>query len=772
MVGRLPLIEELGLTTFRDFPTLRDHRIHLVVHGKRMAGALQRPQRVELDAEERALCEHRDISEAIHRWWDWIPRRRHWALEQDEFRMLNRLCFEELAPDLAAYNDMYEKIAEAVGALDWDYISDGEKSLGYSAFAQAMLELVANFHDSSDPERNASWLQELHSRVRYRYDKDAAKYGNIYIWASANGTGSGTGQLSQNEHTGSGTGQLSQIDHAKAGPVLDGASMADGSKVSPPAHVYKEAREGNRRLNNQHARKLHHGQARVVDVGHTDQKHTALRAWDGRKYETWEEGRDEETIRANAGLNSRLLLGEYESIPASPIEGWTETNSPADGAVREAANVPSASVSDRDGVSTWYGVGQRRTRPGSAVRQVGGGGFVLCDTRGRGLHAPASSQRSLSAKARPQSALSTDSMVAHSRPQSAMELQSLHGFKFAGDDNQRARRPKTALARIPSRRHNVRTSESIYSCKNTLPLRKIERVGSSGSSSSDIQYGVSTVQFLTNDGFFAESVDAVSPEGSLRSAIRPISASISVRVQRMTRVRRARPAPPHSLAGRSFSPTGLKSGFASPFSASLKSLSRDSLRAETSDQSRHDVPWETVELPASHDLVAARHAICLHAQKQMKDRSRHDLLSPSLLPVVGDSRLVSVDDLQENSLQDLRILHGAGSEMPLPQEPSKHDLRPSDNGAQAQEQLGELLAVRRVYGKHMAAYALPVRECDVEVSSTTWRHVRDGGSPFESPLESSMILDLNLQDSSKLETLPGNTWNLQNTSFCSLPADH
>ena len=46
------------------------------------------------------------------------------------------------------------------------------------------------------------------------------------------------------------------------------------------------------------------------------------------------------------------------------------------------------------------------------------------------------------------------------------------------------------------------------------------------------------------------------------------------------------------------------------------------------------------------------------------------------------------------------MIYGAGSEVPLPQEPSKQDLRPLDDGMQTRLQLGDILSSRKVWGKH------------------------------------------------------------------------
>lgn len=701
-MGGNSLLRELGLFHLRHFPTLRDHRIHLVMLGKPLSGALHQPQRMELGDDVRDLCKSPDVDDAMHRWWDWVPRRKHWMLEHDEFRMLNRLCFEELAPTLPHYGDMYDEIAEAAGALDWDYISKGEKALSYPEFVHAMLELADNFHHSSEGSEYAAWLHEMYDRVRRRYEEDAAKYGRIYIWGGTDGESGQPSQLSQKTKSGA-------------------TDSKPGAHVSIPNHSEAPAPK-------KHPHKHQHV--------HKAQRQRPLKAWSGKKYEVWEEGRDNETLRANAGVKSRMLQTDHGAIPSSPIEGWPDPGSPSSAPLKgvDATNSMDVVCVHEDGFDNGNGLElveelRLRTEAG-AIWQVGGGGFVSNDAKSRGIQgqqrAPALARGLTAAGARPHSALSAASTVARSRPQSAMELHGIRGIKLNGDDDGRAKvqqrpRPRTALGH-PQSRHNVRTSQSIYSCKNNLPLRKMDRSASASSSSSDIHYGVSTVQFLTNDGVFAEHLESFSPTGSLRSAIRPLSANFSVRVQRTTRVKRSDPHRPSSLAARSFSPRCVRAGFASPLSGSLQS-SKDCITEPFWPlETRH--ASDAWDLPVSRNLLDDAHAVNKHAQLLLQDRQSPtgNPPSPTLQWSGQSSRLVGVDDLCPASLHEIHVLHGAGCQMPLPQEPSKDDLRPLDDGVGARQQLGELLLVRRVYGKHTCAHSSD--------------HLR--------PADTSLVLDLDL----------------------------
>jgi len=58
------------------------------------------------------------VENALRRWWEWLPREKSWMVGWQEFRWLNRLCYQELAPNLVRE---YAGLADAAAALDWHY---------------------------------------------------------------------------------------------------------------------------------------------------------------------------------------------------------------------------------------------------------------------------------------------------------------------------------------------------------------------------------------------------------------------------------------------------------------------------------------------------------------------------------------------------------------------------------------------------------------------------------------------------------------------------
>ena len=721
-----------GLEHLRGFPTLRDPRIHVVLNGKVLQSAiLGMPQRTALAhaGEHRELRQHAAVEDSLRRWWEWLPRPKSWMVAWKEFRLLTAACYEELVPELVR---QYSDLPAAGASVDWHAACQGERVMNNERFAESILELADNWAASNAPCDYADWLDSLLHRVQSRW-----------------------GDAAQEELAAVGEGTAAKTEPGAMLPDQDSFKWPLPAPAPSPPRTNNVQRGLEALLFGKNVVSAS-AFGTIIAGKRRDQR---LRAWDGEKYEP---GIHTAAREASAGVTSVMLVPNPQtSAPTVPHRAEFPQSSSL-GQAKEAIKYCSESLQESSSMSAAQmhielqmdalycdksstrlashsrpyssqhprskdgGAEQDRTRPASShaplrdkrpvsavrKRQVGGGGFVTDLRKEYERTCEAELTNTVRSTAirhhsalRPQSAL-----IVPQRPHSALHL---HSSQIMGSPSEiyeheppQRHRPSTSLGyrskpsvetRLtrPSqtRKHDVQTSEEI-SARSLIQsmdqaLRVPERTGSSSSSVSDVQ------------GLSAAKCDSVvSSQGSFNFQLRPISANISVRVQRAT------------VAPRILSRQSVDAPSSNCFetSMSVRSLSPTNSKSLTPIGSKETVSEAGVTEEASFSSLdyasTARQAIRTFAEETLRERSRQ--ASPPRSPVQAalssGGSLTNVDELDKESLRNIRMIYGAGSEVPLPQEPSKQDLRPLDDGLEAQLRLGDVLSSRKVWGKHSAAF--------------------------------------------------------------------
>jgi hypothetical protein len=791
-----PLGGPAGLEHLRQFPTLRDPRIHVVMCGKVLqpAAMLQRRSIAHADKHRSQLRQHAVVEESLQRWWEWLPRPRSWMVTWKEFRLLNAACYEDLAPDLVL---RYDGLAEAAASVDWHAVCQGEAVMNITRFAESMLKLADNFAPSNAPSAIAEWLDGLLNRVQNRW-RDPAQWELAASNAEEKAAKTGTGTMLPFQD--SFQWPLPAPEPPRAKKVQRGHAAFLFGKDSIRTSAFGTITVGKR------------------------QEAEHFRAWDGKKYEP---GMDEGSQETDAGIMNRLLVPNPQTSASSVPrrEESPQTQSSSLGQAKEAIKYCSDDLHESNSVSAAqmqielqmnalysdrsstrlasltrpYSSqhsrikeqgAQDRVRPASShlpirehrpvsalrKRQVGGGGFVADDLRKEyGLASQADfTERELSMTMRPHSVLRPQvlrpqsALLVAQRPHSAMHVhrsQTMGIPEGCEHEPPQRHRPSTSLGhrakstvetqltRGPqTRKHDVQASEElsvrsgIHSKHDSDALRVLERTGSSNSNTSDGQYLSST-----------KGDSVVTSQGSFGFQLRPISASISVRVQRtcvvssrnlMRQSTQASHRVDNSLFVSSLSPSNSKT--LSPTGSREMQLSPTNSETDRVDRSESICEAGVTEEKSSLSLdhaSTARQAIRTFAEETLGERSRQEssATSPVQVALSRGVSITSIDELDEETLQNVRMIYGAGSEVPLPQEPSKQDLRPVDDGMQARLQLGDILSSRKVWGKHSVACEDKKQQMrasnsgppSADQSKITWKVRLHKGSSLPSDSESA-----------------------------------
>ena len=722
-------------------PTLRDPRIHVIMTGRPLRSALLcAPQRGEMRNLQDLTRDFPAVENALRRWWEWLPREKSWMVGWQEFRWLNRLCYEELAPNLVRE---YAGLADAAAALDWHYSCQlqDEKVMNHALFEHAMLELADNFTMSADPNEYAKFLDDLFERIKRRCADEAARR---HVRLERRPPEQEAGKITSPEKLLLDQRQFEWIQSEVTKPEKANDAILFGKEAPRASKPYVGKKQGSDPL---------------------------MRAWPGgaKKFEAWEDGLHNKMKEANATLNTRFLQANPH---VSQFRGPARTENPlpytiflgqAEAAIKYrfeidpqiidlsatqrqidlqvcAVTTPDSRTHMSSSVQRPHSSQDRRSpamhqkirpsshtftrqvdRPVSAAgrrRQIGAGRIEY------GQNVQSSSMNKLSASILPlQNSLAT-------RPCSAMSMpQSQDGW--AHDDcspapSQQNSRPRTSLGHREDLRQplteklgSVYRSESMTRSRRRLgnianveSMYEIERSLSLGSSPCEAQlFDVATSCISKFDTF-----STLVPEVSLLSLIQPISANISVRVERTNRAA-SRIRPQHlgnTLFVKSVSPHGEKSPqhgekspkYEKPASCPIADSPNtpSSIKSAPSKELSSDGLMDEQSSPTWGHAAAARHSILEFAEEQILNRSiRPSPQSPGKSTV---SRLISIDDVDEDRLDSIMMLYGVGSESPLPQESCKDDIRPLDDGAQAAFKLGDVLSVRKVWGTKTAAALL------------------------------------------------------------------
>jgi hypothetical protein len=659
-------------------------------------GVLCKPGRVELVNLVQGSLEPR-LEESLRRWWEWLPRPKSWMVEWKQFKWLNVLFFKALAPQL---EQQFEGLPENAAALDWLGICQGEKMMNHALFEQSMLEIACNFCPSPDQSDCAEWLDALLARVQLQDNK---KEDCLHL--------------------------AIDIEFGKLlPPSFEWPTPTSRQKESPevkksPDDVILFGRD-------------------VLRSSVGGKKTLAhLKSWNGSKYEAWQDGIDEKRKESNAGLRTRLLQPNALSSTAS--------NSPME----------HAAASSRDAASGQIEVVKKDTRTllePSLKRPYSSRAFRVTDFAGEGKPRPSSSydyarawDRPLSAlrkgpaglsalcalhaRERPESApLCQNPLSAAVRPHSAMQLRGFHvhgalkrdkivglptgtrpstsmgfGRQSLEQKGRTSRRPQTAM-------NKTRTSDPICASIRRLPdVSNEESVALK--ESCLVTAPTAEVQYLSKGPLDAVkgagnlSPFSGSPKDSLRAFIRPTSSEISVRISHSpARVTipsgRQGMDPAPSLSVRSVSPTFENS--ADP--------DIDTISGEAQQEPLGPVVSGTGVTQAAvnraHNDCGGQPGVYLKTKGKV-------------------SRLVCVDDLPEDTLTGVQVIYGQGSDTPLPQTPSKSELRPVDEGPFME--LCDLISVRKLWSAKTPDHVLGVAE-NGEAPSHVLELELEPPSPYES----------------------------------------
>lgn len=791
-----------GLEHLQQFPTLRDPRIHVVMCGKVLQPAAM-PQRRSIahtDEHRSQLRQHAVVEESLQRWWEWLPRPRSWMVTWKEFRLLNAACYEELAPDLVL---RYDGLAEAAASVDWHAVCKGEAVMNIARFAESMLELADNFAPSNAPSAIAEWLDGLLYRVQNRWrdaaqkelaasnkEEKAAKtgtgtlpfqdnfqwplpapeppraeknvqrgheaflFGKDLIRTSAFGTIT-VGKRKEAEHFRAWDGQKYELG-MDAGLQETNAGIINRLLVPNPQ---TSASSVPRRKESPQAQSSSLGQAKeAIKFCSDDLQESSVSA---------------------AQMQIELQMNAlYSDRSSTRLASLTRPYSSQHPRIKEQGG------QDRVRPASSH-LPIREHRPVSALRKrrVGGGGFFADDLRkeyGRAsqtdlTHTELSMTMRPHSVLRPQVLRPQSALLVAQRPHSAMHVyrsQTMGSPEGCEHEPPQRHRPSTSLGhrakstvetqltRGPqTREHDVQASEElsarsgIHSKNDSAVLRVLERTGSSNSNTSDGQY-------LSSHGTKGDSV--VASQGSFGFQLRPISANFSVRVKRTCVVSsrnlmRQSTQASHGvdkLFVRSLSPANSK--MLSPTEnreMQLSTTNRETDRVERSEsilscECEAGVTEEKSTLSLDHASMA-RHAIRTFADETLGERFRQEssATSPVQVALSRGVSITSIGELDEETLRNVRMIYGAGSEVPLPQEPSKQDLRPLDDGMQAQLQLGDILSSRKVWGKHLVVCEDEKQQMrasnsgppSADQSKITWKVRLRKGSSLPSDSESANL---------------------------------
>lgn len=155
----------------RMFPTLRDERVHMVLHGNDHSFLLCQPCMVSLSPESvRAHMEDQRVAYIVRKWWLTIPRSKCWKISYSTFEWLNVLLFEELVPQYSRYG---ENSIAFTARKDWNLCAENKLVMTYEDFVYSLLTLTENFTISSSHQDYFEFLDNLLNKIKSKFDSKA-----------------------------------------------------------------------------------------------------------------------------------------------------------------------------------------------------------------------------------------------------------------------------------------------------------------------------------------------------------------------------------------------------------------------------------------------------------------------------------------------------------------------------------------------------------------------------------------------------------------------